>query len=40
MASTEVSSTMTQIGAPDITSLGPQFLMWNDDADPKRNRRP
>jgi (S)-mandelate dehydrogenase len=39
-AGTEVASVMTQIGAPDIATLGPQFLMWDSDEDLKRNRRP
>jgi hypothetical protein len=28
------------MGAPDIKSLGPQFLMWKDAADLERNLRP
>jgi (S)-mandelate dehydrogenase len=40
LAGTEVGTVMTQIGAPDIASLGPQFLMWDGDADLKRNSRP
>ena len=40
MIRTEVSSVMTQLGAPDVGSLGPQFLMWDSDGDPKRNARP
>lgn len=39
-ASTEVAAIMAQIGAPDIATLGPQFLMWDSDEDLKRNRRP
>lgn len=40
MIRTEVTSVMTQMGAPDIASLGPQFLMWDASADPRRNARP
>ena len=40
MASTELSSVMTQIGAPDIASLGPQFLMWEGEDGLRRNSRP
>ena len=40
MIGTEVGSVMTQIGAPDVATLGPQFLMWDADAAPGRNRRP
>ena len=40
MIGTEVGSVMAQIGAPDIVSLGPQFLMWDTDGEPGRNRRP
>src|SRR5262249_56987630 len=28
---------MAQLGAPDIRSLGPQFLMWEDSDDLRRN---
>jgi hypothetical protein len=28
------------MGAPDLKSLGPQFLMWKDLDDLKRNARP
>jgi (S)-mandelate dehydrogenase len=35
----EIDITMAQIGAPKITDLGPQFLMWKDVEDLKRNRR-
>jgi L-lactate dehydrogenase (cytochrome)/(S)-mandelate dehydrogenase len=35
----EVARTMTQMGAPDIASLGPDFLMWDTPADPRRNWR-
>jgi len=31
---------MGNMGAPDIRSLGPDFLMWDDTADLKRNTRP
>jgi (S)-mandelate dehydrogenase len=40
LAGTEVGSVMTQIGATDIASLGPQFLMWDSDEILRRNRRP
>lgn len=36
----EVDLTMGQMGAPNIASLGPDFLMWDDPEDLKRNRRP
>ena len=36
----EIGRTMAQIGAPDIKSLGPQFLFWKDADDLRRNRRP
>jgi (S)-mandelate dehydrogenase len=36
----EVAYVMAQMGAPDIASLGPDFLMWDDREDLKRNRRP
>jgi L-lactate dehydrogenase (cytochrome)/(S)-mandelate dehydrogenase len=35
----EIATTMAQMGAPDIKSLGPQFLLWEDAGDLKRNRR-
>jgi len=35
----EVDRTMAQMGAPDIRSLGPQFLMWKDADDLRRNAR-
>lgn len=35
----EVDLAMGQIGAPDIASLGPDFLMWDDEEDRRRNRR-
>jgi len=28
------------MGAPDIKSLGPQFIMWKDQDDLRRNVRP
>jgi (S)-mandelate dehydrogenase len=40
MIRNEVGLVMTQMGAPDIASLGPQFLMWDGAEDLKRNRRP
>ena len=36
----EVDLVMGNMGAPDIKSLGPDFLMWDDQADLKRNTRP
>ncbi len=36
----EVDLTMGQMGAPNIAALGPDFLMWDDQEDLKRNRRP
>jgi L-lactate dehydrogenase (cytochrome)/(S)-mandelate dehydrogenase len=30
---------MAQMGAPKIADLGPQFLMWKDEEDLRRNRR-
>jgi (S)-mandelate dehydrogenase len=36
----EIDLTMAQMGAPDIKSLGPQFLMWRDPDDLRRNVRP
>jgi len=35
----EVDITLAQIGAPKIADLGPQFLMWKDEEDLRRNRR-
>ncbi len=36
----EIDLTMGQMGAPTIASLGPDFLMWDDTADLRRNTRP
>jgi (S)-mandelate dehydrogenase len=36
----EIATAMTQLGAPDIASIGPQFLMWKDAGDLSRNVRP
>jgi (S)-mandelate dehydrogenase len=33
----EIERTMMQMGAPDIRSLGPQWLMWKSDEDLRRN---
>ena len=33
----EIERTMMQMGAPDIRSLGPQWLMWKGDEDLRRN---
>jgi (S)-mandelate dehydrogenase len=38
MIRSEVSSVMTQIGAPDVAALGSRYLMWGDD-DLRRNTR-
>jgi isopentenyl diphosphate isomerase/L-lactate dehydrogenase-like FMN-dependent dehydrogenase len=35
----EIGRTMMQMGAPDIRSLGPQFLTWDSD-DLRRNAPP
>jgi len=35
----EIDITMAQIGATKIAELGPQFLMWKDEEDLRRNRR-
>ena len=40
MISKEVGCVMTQMGAPDIRTLGPDFLFWNTQDDLKRNRLP
>ena len=34
----EIDLTMAQMGAPDIKSLGPQFLMWKDQDDLRAQR--
>lgn len=39
MISDDIGTAMGQLGAPDIASLGPDFLMWTDADDLKRNRR-
>jgi hypothetical protein len=31
---------MGNMGAPNIAALNPDFLMWDDPDDLKRNRRP
>jgi L-lactate dehydrogenase (cytochrome)/(S)-mandelate dehydrogenase len=36
----EIDRALAQMGAPDLKSLGPQFLMWNDLDDLRRNTRP
>jgi hypothetical protein len=36
----EVDLVMGNMGAPDIRSLSPDFLMWDDQADLRRNTRP
>jgi isopentenyl diphosphate isomerase/L-lactate dehydrogenase-like FMN-dependent dehydrogenase len=36
----EIGRTMAQMGATDIKSLGPQFLLWDHPDDLKRNQRP
>jgi L-lactate dehydrogenase (cytochrome)/(S)-mandelate dehydrogenase len=35
----EIDLTMAQIGATKIADLGPQFMMWKDEEDLRRNRR-
>jgi len=35
----EVDLSMAQMGAVKISDLGPQFLMWKDEEDLRRNRR-
>lgn len=35
----EIDITMAQIGAAKIADLGPQFMMWKDEEDLRRNRR-
>ncbi|MBS0223591.1 MAG: alpha-hydroxy-acid oxidizing protein [Proteobacteria bacterium] len=35
----EIDLTMAQMGAPRIADLGPQFMMWKDEEDLRRNRR-
>ena len=35
----EIDLTQAQIGAPTIADLGPQFLMWKDVEDLRRNKR-
>ena len=35
----EIDLSMAQMGAPKISDLGPQFLMWKDEEDLRRNRR-
>ena len=36
----EIDRALAQMGAPNIASLGSQFLMWKDLDDLKRNARP
>jgi L-lactate dehydrogenase (cytochrome)/(S)-mandelate dehydrogenase len=36
----EIATTMAQMGAADIASLGPHFLMWDEPGDLRRNIRP
>ena len=35
----EIDLTQAQIGAPRIADLGPQFMMWKDEEDLRRNSR-
>ena len=35
----EIDISMAQMGATKIADLGPQFLMWQDEEDLRRNRR-
>lgn len=39
MISSEIASVMAQLGAPDLASLGPEFLMWDDKAGYRTNQR-
>jgi L-lactate dehydrogenase (cytochrome)/(S)-mandelate dehydrogenase len=36
----ELDLVMGQMGAPNIASLGPDFLMWDTTDDLRRNKRP
>ena len=36
----EIDISMAQLGAPKISDLGPQYLMWKDIEDLRRNQRP
>ena len=40
MIRTEIGSVMCQLGAPDVQTLGADFLMWNDASGLQRNSRP
>ncbi len=40
MIDKEIGHVMAQMGAPDIATLGADFLFWDDKEDLKRNRRP
>ena len=35
----EIDISMAQMGAAKLADLGPQFLMWKDEEDLRRNRR-
>ena len=35
----EIDLSMAQMGAAKIADLGPQFVMWKDEEDLRRNRR-
>lgn len=39
MIRSDVQMAMCQLGAPNIASLGPDLLMWNDPDDLRRNQR-
>ena len=36
----ELDLTLAQMGAPTLRDLSPDFLLWDDDDDLRRNRRP
>jgi L-lactate dehydrogenase (cytochrome)/(S)-mandelate dehydrogenase len=40
MIANEVRGVMTQMGAPTIDTIGPDFLFWDNPEDLRRNRRP
>jgi (S)-mandelate dehydrogenase len=39
MVSNEISAVMAQMGAPDVATLGPDFLMWDDRDGYRSNQR-
>lgn len=36
----EIDANLAQMGCPSLADLGPGFLMWEEDEDRQRNRRP